>query len=116
MVEILVLLGLFALAVVVSMTWDWLTGSSGSGGETSSSPSSSSRDNFGPKSIGNVVENGAFITAYDEDGKRIFSIQKGSGPNDGLVGYTSTQVNLRNGAVAETYDTKGRFLRFKQVR
>ncbi len=60
--------------------------------------------------IGSVVQNGAFINVYDEKGHQIATIQGGpltGAKNDGLVGYTSSTVNVRIGSFIKTYDEKG---------
>ncbi|MGO8739739.1 hypothetical protein [Rhodoblastus sp.] len=58
--------------------------------------------------IGNVVQRGSFIYVYDERGHQIATIAAGSGVNDGLVGYTSSTVNIRRSSFIYTYDEKGR--------
>jgi len=60
--------------------------------------------------IANVVERGAFIYVYDASGTTLCMLQSGSGPNEGLKGYTSSTVNIRRGAFIFTYDEKGRQL------
>jgi hypothetical protein len=57
--------------------------------------------------IGNVVERGSYVYVYDERGQKTGSIPAGSGPNDGLKGYTSNTVNVRHGSFVYTYDAKG---------
>ena len=58
-------------------------------------------------SIGSAIERGSFIFAYDEHGRTLFSKARGSGPKDGLLGFTSSTVTTRNGSVIYTYDEKG---------
>lgn len=58
--------------------------------------------------IGNAVEKGAFVYIYDEKGRQTGVVSSGSGPNDGLKGYTSTTVNVRKGAFIYGYNDKGR--------
>lgn len=58
--------------------------------------------------IGNPVQRGSTVYVYDEKGKQLCSIPGGSGPNDGLKGYTSGTVNVRRGSTIYTYDEKGR--------
>jgi hypothetical protein len=60
--------------------------------------------------IGNVVQRGAFIVVYDEHGRQVCSLAAGSNPGDGLVGYTSSTVNIKRGAFIFTYDERGRQL------
>ena len=58
--------------------------------------------------IGNAVQRGAFVYVYDEKGRQIRSHPAGSGPSDGLHGYTGTTVSIRRGAFIYTYDDHGR--------
>ena len=58
--------------------------------------------------IGNVVQRGSFIYVYDERGHQITVIAAGTGAKDGLMGYTSSTVNVRRSAFIYTYDEKGR--------
>ena len=58
--------------------------------------------------IGNAVQNGSVIYIYDERGRRIAFIPAGTGPKDGLTGYTSNRVNVRQGQVIYSYDERGR--------
>jgi hypothetical protein len=48
------------------------------------------------------------VYIYDERNHQIGTVSAGSGPNDGLKGYTSTTVNIRRGSLIYTYDGKGR--------
>lgn len=62
--------------------------------------------------IGNAVERGGSVYIYDEKGLMTASIGAGgSGPNDGLKGYTSSSVNIQRGNCIYSYDEKGRLLR-----
>ena len=58
--------------------------------------------------IGNAVQRGAFVYVYDEKNHQIASLPAGSGPNDGLKGYTGSSVNIQKGTFIYTYDAKGR--------
>lgn len=58
--------------------------------------------------IGNVIQRGTFIVIYDEHGRETARLLGGSGPRDGLQGYTSTNVNVRSGAFIISYDQRGR--------
>lgn len=58
--------------------------------------------------IGNVVQRGSLVYVYDEKGRQLFSKPTGTGPADGLKGYTSTTVNIRHGSYIYTFDEKGR--------
>jgi hypothetical protein len=54
--------------------------------------------------IGSALERGSYIFVYDEDGHVLFSKAKGSGPTDGLMGFTTSTVTARYGSVIYTYD------------
>jgi hypothetical protein len=58
--------------------------------------------------IGNAVQRGSTVYVYDEKGRQIFTQLAGSGPKDGLQGYTGGTVNIRRGSTIYTYDEKGR--------
>jgi len=91
-------LGLLGLIFGGPVAWGLLLDWRGhSGDEVSSSPGSSRHNDFGPESIGNVVEDGASITACDEDGRHVFSLQESSGTNDGLAGHACTQAQPTGG-------------------
>lgn len=55
--------------------------------------------------IGNAVQRGSFVYIYDEKGRQLRSLASGSGPNDGLVGYTGGTVSIRRGSFDLAYDT-----------
>ena len=57
--------------------------------------------------IGSAIERGSFIFAYDEHGRTLFSKARGSGPKDGLLGFTGTTVTVRYGSIIYTYDERG---------
>jgi hypothetical protein len=57
--------------------------------------------------IGNVVQKDSLIYIYDEKGRRIAQLMRGSGPDDGLKGYTSTTVNVKRGTCIYMYNEKG---------
>ena len=57
--------------------------------------------------IGSAIERGSLICAFDEHGMTLFSKAKGSGPNDGLLGFSGSTVTARYGSVIYTYDEKG---------
>lgn len=61
--------------------------------------------------IANAVERGRWIHVYDEKGKQLFTRPIGSGPKDGLQGYTASTVNIRQGNWIITYDENGRQMR-----
>ena len=57
--------------------------------------------------IGSAIERGPLICAFDEHGMTLFSKAKGSGPNDGLLGFSGSTVTVRFGSIIYTYDEKG---------
>lgn len=57
--------------------------------------------------IGNVIERGQYIYIYDENGNQCGTIPRLNGPEDGLKGYTSTTVNVRQGYYIYSYDQNG---------
>ena len=57
--------------------------------------------------IGSAIERGSLICVYDERGMTLFSNTRGSGPNDGLMGFTGSTVTARFGSIIYTYDEKG---------
>ena len=57
--------------------------------------------------IGSALERGSLIVVYDEKGMSLFSKAKGSGPQDGLLGFTGSTVTVRFGSVIYTYGENG---------
>ena len=57
--------------------------------------------------IGSALERGSLIVVYDEKGMSLFSKAKGSGPHDGLLGFTGSTVTVRFGSVIYTYGVNG---------
>lgn len=57
--------------------------------------------------IGSAIERGSLIVVFDERGMTLFSKARGNGPNDGLLGFTSSTVTARYGSVIYTYDETG---------
>lgn len=57
--------------------------------------------------IGNAVERGGWVYIYDENNKQRAAVSAGSGPNDGLKGYTSSRVNVQRGGWIYSYDQNG---------
>lgn len=57
--------------------------------------------------IGSALERGSLIVVYDEKGMSLFSKSKGSGPHDGLLGFTGSTVTVRFGSVIYTYGERG---------
>ena len=60
--------------------------------------------------IGSALERGSLIVVYDEKGMSLFSKSKGSGPHDGLLGFTGSTVTVRFGSVVYTYGERGQTL------
>jgi hypothetical protein len=54
-------------------------------------------------SIGNAVQRGNYVYVYDEKGQQLCTIPAGQG----LTGYTSSSVNIKNGNYIYTYNEKG---------
>lgn len=61
-------------------------------------------------SIGNVVQTGSTVTVYDGNNRYLWSRSVGSGPKDGVTGYTASQVNLRSGNTITSYSADNRYL------
>ena len=57
--------------------------------------------------IGNALQRGNFVHVYDERGRQLTMIPAGSGPQDGLKGYTAATVNVRRGGFIYTHDERG---------
>ena len=60
--------------------------------------------------IGSALERGSLIVVYDEKGMSLFSKSKGSGPHDGLLGFTGSTVTVRFGSVVYTFGEHGQTL------
>ena len=60
--------------------------------------------------IGSAIERGSLICVYDEHGHTLFSKARGSGPKDGLLGFTSSTVTVRFGSIIYTYGERGETL------
>ncbi len=58
--------------------------------------------------IANAVQRGRIVYVYDEKNRQLFTTAAGSGPNDGLKGYTAARVNVRRGNIIYSYDETGR--------
>jgi hypothetical protein len=61
------------------------------------------------------MQKGNFVYAYDEKGRMLFAKSGGSGPGDGLVGFTASTVSVRIGMFVHIYDEEGRTLDAKSV-
>ena len=60
--------------------------------------------------IATAVQKGAMIYVHDEKGRQLCVFSAGSGPQDGIVGYTGSSVSVRRGSMIYTYDERGRQL------
>jgi hypothetical protein len=60
--------------------------------------------------IGSALERGSLIVVFDEHGRSLFSKAKGSGPRDGLLGFTGSSVTVRFGSIIYTYGEHGQTL------
>jgi hypothetical protein len=47
---------------------------------------------------------------YDERGLMLYSKPKGSGPTDGLLGFTPSSVTVRSGSTVFTYGPTGQII------
>jgi hypothetical protein len=65
--------------------------------------------------IGSALERGSLIVVFDQHGRTLFSKTKGSGPNDGLLGFSGSTVTARFGSIIYTYDEKGMTLYAKSA-
>ena len=59
------------------------------------------------KVIATAVERGSFVYVYNDKGTIITTLNSGSGPKDGLVGYTGSSVSVRRGSVIYVYNANG---------
>jgi hypothetical protein len=59
------------------------------------------------KVIASAVQRGSFVYIYNEKGSQIGTIPGGSGPKDGLVGYTGSTVSVRRGSFVYIYNANG---------
>lgn len=61
-----------------------------------------------PQQIASAVERGSYIYVYNDKGNQICAISGGgSGPKDGLQGYTGSTVSVRRGSYIYIYNSKG---------
>ena len=58
--------------------------------------------------IGSAVQRGSLVYIYDEKGRQLAAVPAGSGPEDGLKGYTGATVSVRRGSLVYIYDERGR--------
>jgi hypothetical protein len=59
------------------------------------------------KIIATVVERGSTVYAYNDKGTIIATLNRGSGPKDGLVGYTQSTISVRRGSTVYVYNPNG---------
>jgi len=58
--------------------------------------------------IGSVIQRGGFICVYDERGRQLCMITGGgTGPGDGLQGYTGSTISVRRAGYICIYNEKG---------
>ena len=57
--------------------------------------------------IGSAIERGSLICVYDEHGHHAVLEGQGSGPKDGLLGFTGSTVTVRFGSIIYTYGERG---------
>ena len=56
--------------------------------------------------IGSTVQRGNQVYVHDERGRLLEMLHAGSGPQDGLKGYTGAAGSIQRGAYVYTYDEK----------
>lgn len=57
--------------------------------------------------IGNAIHKGSTVYIYDDKNRQTASISCPSGGNNGLKGYTGSQVNIQKGSTIYSYDERG---------
>lgn len=62
------------------------------------------------KVIATAVQRSTGIYVYNEKGTIIATLNGGSGPKDGLVGYTGSTVSVRRGSTIFVYNANGRII------
>ncbi|MCJ9691381.1 hypothetical protein MOV76_07005 [Rhizobium sp. PRIMUS64] len=60
--------------------------------------------------IASAFQKRDYVHVYDERGRNVCQIPAGTGPKDGLVGFTGSTVSIRRGNNIYTYDENGRNL------
>jgi hypothetical protein len=63
--------------------------------------------------IGSAIERGSLICVYDERGTTLYQKAKGSGPKDGLLGFTGSTVTVCLGSIIYTYGERGETIHSK---
>lgn len=59
------------------------------------------------KVIATVVERGSTIYVYNEKGTIITTLTRGTGPKDGLQGYTQNTISVRRSGTIYVYNPNG---------
>ncbi len=54
-----------------------------------------------------AVQRGSQVYVYGTGQRQLCSVYAGTGPNDGLKGYTSSTVSVRRGSTIYVYNAKG---------
>lgn len=57
--------------------------------------------------IATAIQRGDYIYVYDERAHQLFWKPSGSGPQDGLLGYTAGSITIRQGDNIYVYDQRG---------
>ena len=60
--------------------------------------------------ITTAVQKGSVVYVYGENGRQLCIVPAGTGPNDGLQGYTGATISVRKGAAIYVYYERGRQL------
>jgi cytochrome oxidase Cu insertion factor (SCO1/SenC/PrrC family) len=62
------------------------------------------------KVIATAVQRSSGVYVYNDKGSIIATLNGGSGPKDGLVGYTGTTVSVRRGSTIYVYNANGNII------
>jgi hypothetical protein len=62
------------------------------------------------KVISTAVQRSGGIFVYNDKGSIIATLNRGSGPKDGLVGYTGSTVSVRRGSSIYVYNANGHMI------
>ncbi len=60
--------------------------------------------------ISSAIQRRDTVYVYDERGRLLYTRPTGSGPKDGLQGFTSTTVTIRRGGSVYVFDERGRLM------
>lgn len=58
--------------------------------------------------IATAIERMGVVYVYADNGRQLYAVPSGNAPSDGLIGFTSTTVSVRRGAVVYVFDVQGR--------